>query len=128
MRLLTVSFVAWLTGIAAYILVAGETFRTESLAGLAVYGAIFSALPAVVAFWVVLVPLFRVLRRRNAARSSFIGLSVGFCLGIAVLANTIPSAASGPFSGEALRFYFVFGLVGLVLALGYLCPRPRVSA
>ena len=67
MRLLGVSVVAWLTGIAAYILVAGGPFHAETLAGLAVYGAMFSALPAFIAFWLVLVPLFRVLTRRHAA-------------------------------------------------------------
>lgn len=123
MRLLTVSLTAWLTGTAAYVLVAGGPFHADSLAGLPIYGAMFSALPAVIAFWLVLVPLFRVLQRRDAAPSSFIG-----CLGVAVVANTIPPTASGPLSGEALRFYLVFGLVGLVLGAGYLWSRPRVAA
>ena len=128
MRLLTVSLTAWLTGIVAYVLIAGGPFHADSLAGLAIYGAMFSALPAVIVFWLVLVPLFRALQRRDAAPSSFIGLSVGVCLGVAVVANTIPPTASGPLSGEALRFYLVFGLVGLVLGAGYLWSRPRVAA
>ncbi len=121
MRLLTVSLAGWLTGTVVFVLVAAAPpFKADSLAVLAMYGAFFSALPAIIAYWLILVPMFSVLRRRQATPFSFVALAVGLCLCAAVLSNTLLPTASGPFSGEAMRFYVVFGLVGIVLGVGYL--------
>ena len=74
MKLLTVSLAGWLTGTIAYVLIAGGPFNADSLVGLTIYGAFFSALPAVVTYWLILVPVFGVLWRRQAPRSVFVAL------------------------------------------------------
>ena len=121
MRFLRLGFAAWLAGLFTYIvalaLFYGERISTGDLGAVVFYSLIAFAL----CYGLVYLPVLRGLRRLTSAPGWLFPL-------VAVLLGVVPTALIARFLGgslralltpEALLFYLLFAVVGLVVGFGF---------